>query len=383
MHAAYWHKKGIDIYRLKGNTVEKVASGAVEGMKPVNPFGKRVLIVGRDMLVHVRKRYPAISEKDIEKAIGMEMDELFPIPNPSFCFRVFEKTKMYLLVDIWAWDGYEAEKIKRIFGFTHVIPEDLALVTDGAEIVAYGFREMLHLTAFSHGRFLGSSSFAGSAGGDDLELFMRSLGSHKENLIRLRLCGNSVSGLRIPGMESIREEKDYPPCLDNIRNLNLRESRVRESRTPPFGIETLLRMAVYLMIGYALSLFLSLSSYEDSLKVIHKKLEGLPKKTGISAPVAADADYSAVSSELKERLGKTVSPLNVMEAFASALPENSIVTRMVVNEKKVEASMTSKEPLDVIKALSLAKGVKDVRLRGAPMKDMQTGNYNFALEVEM
>lgn len=383
MHAAYRHKNGLDIYRLGRKGIEKVASGPIEGMKPVNPFGKKALIVGREMLIHVRKRYPAMAEKDIEKAIEMEIDELFPVSQPSFCFRIFEKTKMYLLVDIWAWDGYEAEKIKRIFGFTHVIPEDLALVTDGAEIVAYGFRDMLHLTAFSQGRFLGSSSFAGTAGGDDLELFMRSLGGYKENLRKLRLCGKSVSGLRIPGMELIREDKDYPPCLDNIRNLNIGKFRVRESGRPPFGIETLLRITIYLMLGYALSLFLSLGSYEESLKAIHKKLEELPEKTTAFVSVAADSDYSAVSSELKERLGKTVSPLDVMEAFAAALPEKSFVTRMVVNEKKVEASMTSKEPLAVIEALGRARGVKNVRLRGAPVKDMQTGNYNFTMEVEM
>lgn len=393
MHAAYWHKDGIDIYNLSHAEARKIASGQIEELKPVKAFGKKILIAGRENLIHVRKRYPIINEKDIEKAISMEADEIFPMPRPSFCFRVFERTKMYTLVDIWAWDSSSAGRISSVFNFTHIMPEDLAFAFDKSEIVAYGFKDAVYITAHGGGKFLGASSFAGSVDDKDVEFFIRSLGGSASGLKALRLYGRRVFDLKLSGpqlkqlgagIEIIKEkEKAYPICLDNIGGLELKPFRLRQAEIYSLNAETVLKAAVYIILGYAISLFFSIRNYDGSIKMLDNKIFELSKKQSASMDAKNKEGYAQVLSLLKERLGLRASPLDVMEVFAASLPEKTFLIRLVINEKNVHAYITSNEPLNVINALSIEKRIKSVKVKGAPFKDRNTGSYNFTLEVEI
>src|SRR5262245_5240895 len=175
VYAAYWHKNGLDVYRLSGTRVEKLASGAVADLQPIKGWGKKLLIVSNANSLHLRKRYPAIAQKDLEKAVANEIEELFPIPSPSFHCKIFEKERMYTLVDIWAWDTAEVERIKKVFNFFYVVPEELAYACAQPEIVLYGDQEFASIAAYGEGKFLGATSFAGAATPEGLSLFLKGL----------------------------------------------------------------------------------------------------------------------------------------------------------------------------------------------------------------
>lgn len=386
MQAAYWHKNGIEIYRLSGDEVEKVASGTVEELKPINTFGKNPLIVGRDIALHARKRYPSISDKDLGKAIHTELDDLFPLANASFCFRIFEKTEMYSLVDIWAWDSSAAERIRSLFNFSHIIPEDLALVNENSEVLLQGFEDMVYVTAYSGGRFLGSSSYAGAVNAGELGLFIKSLGSSSPEINTLRIYGQESVAIELQGLELIKDNgKAWPVCLDNINRLDLSVFKVRKAwQQHTIGLETALRVSGYLMLGYALALALSVTNYGSAMKALDREIKALSEKTAASVKAKEGEDYSEALSEMKEKINLTLSPLEVMNLFAANLPEKSFLTRLSINERKVIINVSSQEPLNVIGALSRLKEIRSLKLRGSLAKDLRTGNYNpFTVEVEL
>lgn len=394
MHAAYWHRDGLDIYRLADNTVQKVASGAVGTLKPLKVFGKKVLLAGRELTLHSRKRYPPISEKDLKKAISSELEELFPLSSPAFCFRVFERTKLYILVDIWAWDSSAADSIKKVFNYTHIIPEDLALVSEQSEVLLYGFKGISCLTAYSNNRFLGSSSFAGPVKAADFELFIKSLGSSASELKTLRVYGQGEPGFKsseLPNSEVIlgvikESAGDYPACLEKAGKLALREFKAGQSLLQyEAGIELALRLVAYSLLGYVLFLALSVRNYSRALETLERDLKVLSEKSEAATLQAGRAgDRSALLAELKKRLNEAASPLEVMNLLAANLPEKDFLTRLTLNERKLQLYMNSKDPLTLVKTLSGLKGVRSVKARGTLAKDKQAGNYNtFVLEVEL
>jgi hypothetical protein len=72
-----------------------------------------------------------------------------------------------------------------------------------------------------------------------------------------------------------------------------------------------------------------------------------------------------------------------MDILAKSLPVGTFINRMVLNQNNLEVSVSSREPLSVIKALGGAEGIKTVRLKGAPGKDAATGSYNFNVTMEL
>jgi len=381
MYAAYWQKNRLDLYRLTAAGVAKVGGGAVADLKPIKGFGKKLLIVGSANSLHLRKRYPAISDKDIAKAIGNEIAELFPIPIPSFHFKIQEKAKMYTLVDIWAWDGAEAERIKAAFPFTHIVPEELAYAAARPEIILYGTDEVAQVAAYGDGKFLGSSSFVNSLTLDELALFKRSLGRYADEVKTLRIFGAHGSDLAPPDLEVIREWPggEYPFCLDHISRIDLGEFRLQREYFSS-ALDVALKVAVGISLAYAFSLYLSMRNYDALLNQLDQKLAALSKQSGASAKIGRQEDYSATLSELEKKLKTGARPLDVMELFAEKLPAGSFLSRLTINEKNVEAYISSKEPLDVLKALGGAKGVKSAKLKRALVRDAKTGAYNFQVE---
>ena len=89
----YWHKGGLEIYRLSTPKSQRLfggpgpaegkitmfASGELDTLKPVKSFGKIVLIVGRDLFLHTRKKFPPASFDDLKKAVSLEIGEMFPL----------------------------------------------------------------------------------------------------------------------------------------------------------------------------------------------------------------------------------------------------------------------------------------------------------------
>ena len=129
---AYWHKEGLEIYRYGNSKPVQQDSGPLDQLKPIHgSFQKKVLVVGRELLLHQRKRYPPAPKEKLVKALGLEIKGLFPLPDPAYHCQVYESSPTHTTLEIWAWDRGAYSQLKKVFPFDYVIPEDLCYACGG------------------------------------------------------------------------------------------------------------------------------------------------------------------------------------------------------------------------------------------------------------
>ena len=71
MLVAYAGKDSLQIFKISKEVIQKIGSGSVDKVKPIRSLGKKVLIVGRDVYLHLRKRYPPVAAGDLQKIIAL------------------------------------------------------------------------------------------------------------------------------------------------------------------------------------------------------------------------------------------------------------------------------------------------------------------------
>src|SRR5208282_2872025 len=226
---AYWHKDRLDIYRIAGGKLLPYASGRPGQIKPVKAWGKKVLIVGRDLLLHSRKKFPPASEADIKKAAQMEIGDLFPLKAPAHFMSISERTDAYAAADLWAWEGPAYDALKQIFPFTHALPEDMAFTSEEPEISVLRGREETRLVAHGLNGFLGVATFRGDVTASHVMILLKSISRHSGEIKRLNLYGagdtQQLSGLPFPVVQ--KETKPYPICLEYLERADLSQFRVQ------------------------------------------------------------------------------------------------------------------------------------------------------------
>lgn len=383
MLVSYLHKNDMEVYSLNGQEMKRIASGSLDSIKPFTGWGKKVMIVGRDVLLHTRKRYPPTTSENIAKAIRMDIKEIFPLKDPAFYFKIFEKTTTYSLVDIWAWDCSNYKEIRRAFPFTHVLPEDAAFMSDEPEITIFENRGLQHLIAHCKDGFLGGLSLKGLTD-KGFETFLRSLGRSANGIKRIRLYINK-SRLNPPEALPIvhEDQKEHPPCLKDIERLNLKVFSSTTEMPFTLNVESVVRVIIYSLIVYSISLFFTGRNYENSIKETLVRLGTLTDELSDEGPSWGLDNNSDVINKLREKWKLRASPLAVMDILAKSIPDGSYITRVTLNENRLNLSLSSKVPLDVIKDLSMAECVKSVKLKGTPSKVRKSDSYNFLLSLEL
>lgn len=387
MMAAYWHKDGLDVYSFTDEKPVRFASGAPESLQPIKRgFGIKVLVVGRDRLMHIRKRYPPAPKEKLTKAVALEIGEIFPLSKPAFYCRIFRSVSNYVELDIWAWESDAYEKLREIFPFSHVVPEDVLFTAEEPEVGIFQRRDLVHMLAHAKSGYLDSASVPLAAFDDaQVSRFLFNLVQVGQEIKKIRIYG--LQPFRIkepPGIMLVRsEETIYPPCMAGLAHCDLKEFRIRgDYRFVPRST-LVLRIGLYLILGYGLLLFLTMKNYDQAATDIRQRIAALDKKAVALDASRPSVDYTDVSREINEKLQKGQQPLGILNMLAQTLPEGSFINRMVLTENLLELSLSSKEPLTVIKLLGNGKTVKKVAVKGAPSRDGATGRFNFAVTMEL
>ena len=387
MRVAYWHRDGLDVYQYVDEKLVKKVSGSLNELKPVKGIlGKKVLIVGRELLLHTRKRYPPAPKEKLTKAVGLEIGDIFPILKPAFHCRVYESSNTYTTLDIWAWDSEQYAQVKKIFPFNYIVPEDLAYSSEVPEVKVFQYKGMTNILAHSGDRFLGGASYP-DAGIDekDVERFLSGLGRWRSDIKQIKVYGSVPFRFKDVGESKILRVAagDYPPCMDGLAALHMKEFKVKGDARLSSRIDLICRISIYLILGYGLMLYLTVRNYDHAAGEIRQKIDATDAKISHREIGQRIEDYSDIIKEVNNKLSTKRSPLKVMDTLAKSLPVGTFITRVVLTENNLEVSVSSKDPLSVVKALGGAEGIKTVRLKGAPGKDAATGSYNFNVTVEL
>jgi hypothetical protein len=219
----------------------------------------------------------------------------------------------------------------------------------------------------------------------DVERFLSGLGKYGSDIKRIKVYGQvqfQFKEVKIPEILRV-PVGDYPPCMDYLSSLNLNEFRVRGDYHLSSKIDLISRVLIYFILGYGMMLYFSVRNYEQAAGEIRKKINSIDAKMSNKGAGQTVTDYSEVVREVNQRLSTRYSPLKVMDMIAGRLPAGSFVIRMVLNENNLEVSVSSKDPISVVKALGGAEGIKTARLKGAPVMDMATRSYNFVIMMEL
>ena len=387
MMVAYWHRDGLDVYQYVDKKLLKKVSGRLDELKPIKGvLDKKVLIVGRELLLYTRKRYPPAPKEKLIKAVGLEIGDIFPISKPAFHCRVYESSTTYTTLDIWAWGSEQYARLREIFPFNYIIPEDLAYFSDVPEVRIFQYRGMANILAHSGDRFLGGASYPDSSINEkEVERFLSGLGKYGSDIKRIKVYGQvqlQFKEAKIPEILRVAVG-DYHPCMDYVSSLNLNEFKVKGDYHLSSKIYLISRILIYFILGYGMMLYFSVRNYEQAAGEIRKKINSIDAKMSNKGAGQTVTDYSEVVREVNERVSKRYSPLKVMDMIAGKLPPGSLVIRMALNENNLEITASSKDPLSVVKALGSTEGIKTTRLKGAPVMDMATRFYNFVIMMEL
>jgi len=385
--AAYWYKEGLDIYSYAGQAPYKYVSGTLESIKPIKRgWGVKALIVGKERLMHIRKRYPPAPQEKLSKAVALEIGEIFPFAKPAFYCRIFRTISNYVELDIWGWEADDYENLKKIYPFSHVIPEDVLFTASDPEVRIFQRQDLIHMVAHGRTGFLDSASVP-LAGFDyeQIDRFLLNLSQSGEEIKKIHIDGlNQIQIKNIPGLQVVRaEEKPYPPGIEIMARMTLREFKVSgEDAFLPY-LQQAMRLCLYLAAGYAFMLFLTVTNYDRAATQIRQKIAAMDKTVAGQTVANPDVDYADVVSEINARLQHSPSPVNIMNMLARKLPAGSYVNRIVLSEKNMEINVTSKDPLALIKIMSSGNGVQNVKIKGALSRDKKTGFYTFTVMMEL
>lgn len=397
MLVAYAGKDSLELFRISKKVVQKIGSGSVDQMKPVRSLGKKVLIVGRDVYLHLRKRYPPVAAGDLKKIVALEIENLFPLKNPAYSFRVFEGTASHTLVDIWSWESPFTERIAAsVFPFTHIIPEDAAFISQKPEIYIETDSSNTYIVASSPDGFIGSTLIKGTVKPEQMETFLKGLGRYGDAFKTLIFSGGAdtetVAALKTLPFEVVAKQRKYPACIDSVTGTKLTDFALEGSGLADI-IPVVMRGIIYLLIGIAISFVITGWNYNTAIAEMNKKIGRLSGDMAALASGPKKEDRQDVVIELKKKLAEGANPLAVLDMVAGILPERSNVIRIVLGDKNLEITMQAEDPLSLIKEMGKSDMVKVLKLRGSPTKDstggarapqdQSKGRYTFTVIVEL
>ena len=390
MLAAYWHKDGMDIYRYDEDKPVLYATGRLDQLHPIKAhLNKMILIVGRDLLMHIRKRYPLAPIAKLTKAVALEIKDLLPLSNPAYYCSIAKNYSTYADVDIWGWEAALYEQVHAVFPYQYVVPEDLVFSAADAQVRIFPNRDRITMLAHAGGRFLDGVSYP-VAGFNETELsrFLFNLNQSGEGLKRLTIFG--LSSFQPSGLSplEIMRMPDRPilPCMGELPAMDLQVFKVKSDLIgflPGIDPKLMLRVGLYLVLGYLLLLSVTWLSYKQATDVLKSKIKEINQKIAVADQGLGQEDYSSVIQEINAKLKTGRLPIKVMNLLARLLPEETFINKITWNENRFELSVASKEPISVLKALSSDAGIKKVSIKGVPHKNVSKGFYTFTMTMEL
>ncbi len=346
-------KDDFDFYRVRQSALTHLGRGRPEEQTPTRGLEKKALVISRELLFHTRKKYPPAKKENLRKAVEAEREELLPVKNAQFHMEITEQTDTFSLVDLWGWDGGVLDEVRKSFRFDYVVPEDLLFRSEEPELVIFERDGLFHVVACGQQGWSGSSTLR-EVNAREVELFIRGLGRYGADLTRIRCLldeplfpEREIMGIAI----EYADPSEYGTIFLNVQSLNVRDFKAPWSLELSDKVPVLARCVIYVLLAYALALYMSGRQYDNAIKDASAKLSTL--RTKLSQATVKGKDETAVFlQEFQTKRQSLVRPVRVMDALAGRLPPETTVTRLNFGEKTLDMALTSKEPLRIMDVLS-------------------------------
>jgi hypothetical protein len=246
---------------------------------------------------------------------------------------------------------------------------------------------MVNVIACGEGIFMDAASYpAAGFSKADLELFLTGLADSASSIKEIRFYGNTAVDVPSAFISCVKnfQRVDSPPFLQAVERSSIKPFRLKNGRWPlNINREVLLRFAIYTALAYGMMLYLTLNNYDRALMALKNKIMMADKEINLLNPGGASQGDREAIKDFEARMKETVPPLKILDVLAAGLPEESYLKSLVLNNGMLEVTVSARDPLMVIKKLSLSERIGKVNLKGSPTKETSTGIYNFALLVEI
>lgn len=388
------------LYQIKGKNLTIPISRPPRGLFSL--FEKKILILGKEDVYFLKKRYPLLPERELKKAISNEVYELFPLKEPSFLYQIGKKGDTFCEVNLFAWEFSLESSLKKEFPFDYLIPEELLFLFEDLTLSILNKGER-HLLVLSQGRKFLNSLLIKNPTSQDFLLFLKASGVDDKEVKQVISFGGKETEILSLLPQALKPklkirgtfEKEFPSL---IANLNLKPfKKKREITLNPESI-LLSTARVFLMSVIALQLNLLFTSweYDRAIQDLSKELKRLdeplkkriPSSSKELSKIKEDEEKLQALRELKEELeeekSKGVSDgLILLTEVAKLLPDGSKLNSFSLKEKKLTLSLTAKDFFETLTIFRKSTLCKDLRLTGAPLFDSRNKDYRFSLECEL
>lgn len=386
------------LYKLKGDTLFLSSLKALKN--PFNLFQKKVLLLGKELVYFLKKRYPLLPEKELKKAIFYEVSDLFPLKEPSFIYQIGKKGETFVEVNIFAWEKSFESELKE---FKYVVLEELLFLFEDLTLSILNKGKTSLFVLSRNKKFLNSLLVKNPFALEDVVTFLKSAGFDVKDLQSVYCFGFSQNEILSLLPQDLKPkvylkgslEKELPHLL---KALNLKSFKIK--REFVFNFEEFLlscaRLFLMIVIALQLNLLFSYWEYDRSVKEVSSQLkkvdefvkEKLPsfQKGGLSTK--EDEERIQALKELKEELSahkaNSVSDgLFLLTEVAGLLPDGSRLSYFSLKEKKLSLSLESKNFFETLTNFRKSSFCKDLKLPSAPIFDSRKKTYRFTLECEL
>jgi hypothetical protein len=369
---------------------------------PLNYLQKRLLILGKEWVLSLRKRYPSLPVSQLKRAISQEIEDLFPLKNPSYTFQIFRKGETFIEVNLFAWEKSVEEELRNKFPFSHLIPEELFFSTKEPTFFILKRNSKFLLIASSDRFFLNSLFLHETPSKEEVSLFIKSLGELTiKRVIAIGTSKEEILEILPEDLKSYFISKNHPFNLlsEILPNLSLKDFRIKRKLEFNFSHLFLQASRLFLMIIIALqvNLLFSYFEYQRAINQLKEKNEALNQEIKkLISPIISkggnftsqDEERSKALEELKEEVRalerKGVAyPLFYLNELAKILPDGARIERFTLKEKSLEVYIEAKDIFEVLSRLRKNPFFSELKLTGTPLFDSYKNLYRFNIRVEL
>ncbi|KJR40399.1 hypothetical protein MCHI_003691 [Candidatus Magnetoovum chiemensis] len=385
-----------ELYEINNKSVKQIENNPKHKeirklLKPFGGFGKKtVLIIGKELVHYVKEKYPPTKDKNIGGIVANDINDLFPmLKSPDFHYKISQRHKNYTTVHIWAWERNISDSFSETAQFDYHIPEDLLFYSEHLEVTIYSRQNKTFITAHNKEGFVTSKIVTGDLNDNDLNLFLKSLASCKEDVyqinsyieLEVNTYNIRVNEIKTDASNFAVANSSSAPviALDAFNTISLKPFKISKN-SALLDITLLYKTAAYITIIYTILSLITIAKLNENIENKNTAISEINKQiTAAEEIIKTDKSRNTLSS-FAQNFAAMPSALDIIKTITEKLPNGTFVTRFEYTPEQAMLSLNSDNPSEVIKLLSSSPLISNIEFEGSPKK-LSENSFSFKLII--